>query len=49
MQSRLNSTRQQRRSEALKPISDDGIDDHDAATDLRDRLQRALDADGTGG
>ena len=43
------STRNQRRNGALKPISDDGVDGHDAATDLRDRLQRALDAAGTGG
>ena len=41
--------RQQRHSEALPLISGGGVDDHDAATDLRDRLQRALDAAGTGG
>ena len=41
--------RQQRRSEALKQITEDVLDDCDAATDLRDRLQSALNAAGTGG
>ena len=31
--------RQQRYSEALQLISDGGVDDRDAAIDLRDRLQ----------
>ena len=41
--------RQQRRNEALKQITEDVLDDCDAANDLRDRLQSALDAAGTGG
>ena len=37
------------RNEALKQITGDVLDDYDAATDLRDRLQWALDAADTGG
>ena len=37
------------RNEALKLITEDVLDDCDAANDLRDRLQSALDAAGTGG
>ena len=37
------------RNEALKQITEDVLDDCDAANDLRDRLQSALYAAGTGG
>ena len=37
------------RDEVLKQITEDVLDDCDAATDLRDRLQWALDAACTGG
>ena len=43
------TTKQQRRNEPLQLISDGGVDDRGVATDLRDRLQWALDAAGTGG